>query len=125
MPTYEYGCDACGFTFEREQRITEDPLKKCPNCGKMKLRRLITGGTGFILKGGGWYSDLYHKGPDKGDSGDAGDSDTSSDASDSASESSEATESKPKDKKDAGSDSKKAKKQPSKKKKATKATKAS
>ena len=33
MPTYEYACDACKHSFEREQRITEDPIKKCPKCG--------------------------------------------------------------------------------------------
>ena len=58
MPTYDYACDACGHAFEREQRITEDPIKKCPKCGKQKARRMISGGS-FILKGGGWESDLY------------------------------------------------------------------
>ena len=58
MPTYDYTCDACNHEFERVQRITEKPLKKCPKCGKLKARRMI-GGGGFILKGGGWESDLY------------------------------------------------------------------
>lgn len=58
MPTYDYSCDHCGHEFERQQRITEKPLKKCPRCGKLKARRMI-GGGGFILKGGGWESDLY------------------------------------------------------------------
>jgi putative FmdB family regulatory protein len=58
MPTYDYRCDNCGHEFEREQRITEKPLKKCPKCGKDKARRMIGGGA-FILKGGGWESDLY------------------------------------------------------------------
>lgn len=58
MPTYDYKCDACGKGFSKEQRITEDPIKKCPKCGKLKARRMISGGE-FILKGGGWYSDLY------------------------------------------------------------------
>lgn len=58
MPTYDYACDACSHAFEREQRITAKPIKKCPKCGKMKARRMI-GGGGFILKGGGWESDLY------------------------------------------------------------------
>jgi len=58
MPTYDYHCDHCGHEFEREQRITEKPVKKCPSCGKLKARRMI-GGGGFILKGGGWESDLY------------------------------------------------------------------
>jgi putative FmdB family regulatory protein len=59
MPTYEYGCDACGAEFEREQSIKDAPLKKCPKCGKNKARRMIAGSGNFILKGGGWYSDLY------------------------------------------------------------------
>jgi len=58
MPTYEYACDACDHEFEREQRITDKPIRKCPECGKLKARRMI-GGSSFILKGGGWYSDLY------------------------------------------------------------------
>lgn len=58
MPTYEYGCDACGNQWELEQRISADPVKKCPKCGKLKARRMISGGN-FILKGGGWYADLY------------------------------------------------------------------
>lgn len=60
MPTYDYKCEACGHAFEREQRMSEDPIKVCPKCGKKKVQRLITGGN-FILKGGGWYADLYHK----------------------------------------------------------------
>ncbi len=58
MPTYDYTCDSCDHEFEREQRITDKPIKKCPKCGKLKARRMI-GGGGFILKGGGWESDLY------------------------------------------------------------------
>ena len=60
MPTYEYRCEACGAQFEKEQRISEDPIKKCPKCGKAKAQRLISAGN-FILKGSGWYADLYHK----------------------------------------------------------------
>jgi putative FmdB family regulatory protein len=58
MPTYEYGCEACGKKWEAEQRITEAAIKKCPKCGKLKAKRLISGGT-FMLKGGGWYADGY------------------------------------------------------------------
>jgi putative FmdB family regulatory protein len=58
MPIYEYLCEKCGHEFEREQRITEDPVKTCPKCSARKVRRLISR-TGFVLKGGGWYSDLY------------------------------------------------------------------
>lgn len=58
MPIYEYLCEKCGHEFEREQRITEDPVKTCPECRARRVRRLISR-TGFVLKGGGWYSDLY------------------------------------------------------------------
>lgn len=58
MPTYTYICDACKREFEKEQRIVDPPLKKCPKCGKAKARRMISSGN-FILKGGGWYSDGY------------------------------------------------------------------
>ena len=62
MPTYSYQCDACGREFDKEQRISEEPIRKCPSCGKLKARRMITGGGNFILKGGGWYSDGYGSG---------------------------------------------------------------
>jgi putative FmdB family regulatory protein len=58
MPTYSYVCDACKREFEKEQRISDAPIKKCPGCGKQKARRMISSGN-FILKGGGWYSDGY------------------------------------------------------------------
>lgn len=58
MPTYEYACKACGHEFEREQRITDKPVKKCPSCGAMQAKRLISR-TSFVLKGSGWYNDLY------------------------------------------------------------------
>jgi putative FmdB family regulatory protein len=58
MPIYEYLCEKCGHEFEREQRITEDPVKVCPACRARKVRRLISR-TAFVLKGSGWYSDLY------------------------------------------------------------------
>jgi putative FmdB family regulatory protein len=59
MPTYEYACSACGNEWEQTQRITEAPVDVCPVCGKSTAHRLISRGTNFILKGGGWYSDLY------------------------------------------------------------------
>jgi putative FmdB family regulatory protein len=59
MPTYEYACGACGHQWEQVQRITEPAIEQCPTCAKLEAYRLISGGTNFILKGGGWYSDLY------------------------------------------------------------------
>ncbi len=79
MPTYEYGCEKCGATFEREQRITEKPIKKCPTCGAMKAKRLISGGS-FILQGGGWYADGYSGSSNKDSS--SSDSSSSSSSSD-------------------------------------------
>jgi putative FmdB family regulatory protein len=57
--TYEYVCEACGNQWEAEQSIKAAPLVKCVSCGENKAKRLISGGTGFLLKGGGWYADLY------------------------------------------------------------------
>ncbi|MDR1253368.1 MAG: zinc ribbon domain-containing protein [Treponema sp.] len=54
MPTYEYECKSCGHTFEAFQAMSDDPLDRCPKCGKT-VRRLIRGGTGVIFKGSGFY----------------------------------------------------------------------
>lgn len=52
MPTYEYRCDACGMTFEQHQAMTAPAVGHCPEC-QGPATRLISGGTGFILKGAG------------------------------------------------------------------------
>jgi len=57
--TYEYLCTTCGHEWEAEQSISEAPLKTCPNCGNDTAKRQVSGGMGFILKGGGWYADGY------------------------------------------------------------------
>ena len=54
MPTYEYKCDKCEYRFEVFQAMSDEPIKKCPKCGK-KVRRLINGGAGIIFKGSGFY----------------------------------------------------------------------
>ena len=59
MPTYEYECDACRHRFEQFQSITAEALRKCPKCGKQKLRRLIGLGGAVIFKGGGFYETDY------------------------------------------------------------------
>ena len=66
MPTYEYRCDACTHHLEEFQYIKDAPLKKCPKCGKNKLRRLISGGAAIVFRGSGFYqtdyrSDSYRK----------------------------------------------------------------
>ena len=59
MPTYEYQCDACGERFEKFQSITAPAIKKCPKCGKNKVRRLISSGAGILFKGSGFYITDY------------------------------------------------------------------
>ena len=66
MPTYDYRCQACNHEFEEFQSITAKTLRKCPECGKLKLQRLIGIGAGVIFKGSGFYetdyrSDSYKK----------------------------------------------------------------
>jgi putative FmdB family regulatory protein len=58
MPTYEYACPSCGNAWEEIQKITEAPVEVCPKCHQHTAKRQISGGN-FILKGGGWYADLY------------------------------------------------------------------
>jgi putative FmdB family regulatory protein len=82
MPTYEYLCEKCEHEFEREQRISDPPIKTCPKCRSRRVKKLISR-TSFVLKGGGWYSDLYAS--SKGDSKKEGDSESSSSSSDSSS----------------------------------------
>jgi len=65
MPTYEYRCLDCGKTFDRFQRITEPSLTECQFCGG-KVERIISGGSGLLFKGSGFYitdyrSDSYKK----------------------------------------------------------------
>lgn len=70
MPIYEYECPKCGV-IEVSQRITEDPLAKCPRCKRRKVKKLISN-TSFQLKGSGWYVTDYG-GKKTGDgAGDAG-----------------------------------------------------
>ena len=86
--TYEYLCHACAHEWEADQRITEDPLKKCPKCKKLKAKRQISGGTGFLLKGGGWYADGYGASPlSKSGDSDSSSSGSSDDSSSSKSDS--------------------------------------
>lgn len=59
MPTYDYECDACKHKFELYQGINDDVQKKCPECKKNKLRRLIGTGSAIVFKGSGFYQTDY------------------------------------------------------------------
>ena len=66
MPTYDYECDACEHEFELFQGINDPVKRKCPECGKLKLRRLFGTGAAIMFKGSGFYetdyrSDSYKK----------------------------------------------------------------
>ena len=59
MPLYDYKCGKCGYIFEVEQRITEEPLRHCPKC-KGEIKRLISA-AGIIFKGAGFHLNDYGK----------------------------------------------------------------
>lgn len=83
MPTYDYHCDACEHEFELFQSIKENAKKKCPECGKPKLRRLFGTGAAIMFKGSGFYitdyrSDSYHKAAKADSHGGGGSTDSKS-----------------------------------------------
>ena len=59
MPTYDYQCDNCGHKFELFQSISDPVQKKCPECKKLKLRRLFGTGAAIVFKGSGFYQTDY------------------------------------------------------------------
>jgi putative FmdB family regulatory protein len=92
MPTYDYECDACGHSFELFQSISEPVKKKCPECGKPKLRRLFGTGAAVVFKGSGFYqtdyrSDSYKKAAEKDKPASATKADSKSEKSESKAES--------------------------------------
>lgn len=60
MPTYDYVCHVCGYTFEQFQSIKAEPLKICPQCNG-QISRKIGGGVGLLFKGNGFYITDYKK----------------------------------------------------------------
>ena len=69
MPIYEYECKQCGHKMEALQKMSDDPLTDCPECGKSELKKLISA-AGFRLKGGGWYETDFKNGSKKNVSSD-------------------------------------------------------
>jgi putative FmdB family regulatory protein len=64
MPIYEYKCLACDHALEKLQKLSDDPISDCPECGKPELKKLISA-AGFRLKGGGWYETDFKSGSKK------------------------------------------------------------
>ena len=64
MPIYEYKCSACDHELERLQKMSDEPLKDCPECGKPNLVKMISA-AGFRLKGSGWYETDFKSGDKK------------------------------------------------------------
>lgn len=62
MPTYEYQCATCGHCLEAFQKMSDEPLKDCPECHKATLQKLISA-AGFQLKGTGWYATDFRNKP--------------------------------------------------------------
>ena len=59
MPTYDYRCDKCSHEFEVFQSMTAPVIKKCPQCQKLSLKRLIGSGAAVLFKGSGFYTTDY------------------------------------------------------------------
>ena len=59
MPTYDYQCEACGHEFELFQSISDPIKRKCPECSKLKLKRLFGTGAAVVFKGSGFYQTDY------------------------------------------------------------------
>ena len=66
MPTYNYYCSDCDTHFSYFQKMSESPISSCENCGG-EVKRLITGGTGLIFKGSGFYLTDYKNGKESKD----------------------------------------------------------
>lgn len=63
MPTYEYICRACDHRFEAFQKMSDEPLEQCPECGRPEAKRQISTGGGLVFKGPGFYATDYRKDP--------------------------------------------------------------
>src|SRR5688572_9407235 len=92
--TYEYTCLACQHEWEAEQSISAKPLTECPQCHQSTAKRMVSGGAGFILKGGGWYADGYGSKGAAGKSESSGSSSKDSSSSSSTPASTESSEKK-------------------------------
>jgi putative FmdB family regulatory protein len=107
MPIYEYQCEACGHKLEKIQKISDEPLKECPSCDELKLKKLVSAAA-FRLKGAGWYETDFKTGKKRniigGESNSSSSDGGSSDNSSSDSGSSDSSSSKSDSSKSSSSD---------------------
>lgn len=68
MPIYEYHCDSCGVAKEHLQKMSDEPIAVCPECGSHDYHKLVSA-AGFQLKGSGWYVTDFKNGNSGGSSG--------------------------------------------------------
>lgn len=81
MPTYDYRCGNCEHEFELFQKMSDSPKRKCPECGKNALDRLIGTGAAVLFKGSGFYqTDYRSEGYKKAAKSDSGDSSSKSES---------------------------------------------
>ena len=81
MPTYEYQCQKCRHRFSEFQRIVDPPIKDCPKCNKKDcVEQIISGGSGLIFKGSGFYITDYKRKSSSGSSSSGSESSKSSDS---------------------------------------------
>lgn len=88
MPIYEYSCESCGNTVDVMQKVNDPGPAQCQSCGKQGTMKRVVSRTSFVLKGGGWYSDLYSS-VKKSDSKSEGKSESKSESKSDSSKSSE------------------------------------
>ncbi len=79
MPIYEYRCDSCGHDLEVLQRMSDEPMRDCPECKEPALRKLVSA-AGFRLKGTGWYATDFKNGAKPAKSSTDGEAKPSSDS---------------------------------------------
>ena len=70
MPIYEYACKSCGHVFDALQKMNDDALIDCPDCGEPELKKLLSA-PNFRLKGSGWYETDFKKDNQRNLAGDA------------------------------------------------------
>ena len=71
MPIYEYECSQCHQVSDALQKVNDPPPETCPHCGARSTLSRVVSRTSFVLKGGGWYADLYSSSKSKSEAGDS------------------------------------------------------